>query len=57
MRRGLHDLVEQVVDLRGDRGAGVVALLGEVGVAASATRDRVHEQLVVAEPGSRSWRR
>ena len=40
---------QQALDLGGERRAGVVAVLGEAGVAAAAARDRGQQVLVVAE--------
>ena len=45
----LDAFLEQAIDLRGQGGPGVVAALGEVGVAAAAARDRGEQVLVVAE--------
>ena len=47
--RGLDRLGHQALDLRGQRRAGVVAVLGEAGVAAASSRDRGQQVLVVAE--------
>ena len=47
--RRLDDLLEQSVDLAGNRSPGRVGLLGELGVARAATRDRRHQRLVVAQ--------
>ena len=55
-RQRLHDLVEQPVDLAGDRGTGGVGVVGEHVVAGAGPGDRGQQRLVVARGRSRAWR-